>query len=210
MPPDFVVLVIWHQGSYHNYPKPHCSSQNEVESVNCRWTASYWEGKNIALTMKGFMYRKSSWAMLSLKAINCAIKKLTLSLSLFSSFVQGLCLTGVEWKWSGNWVLKKCTFYLSVNVFSTKVLIGDTIFTSPNGDGTAILRGHPSHAKVSPLAVQRKYLHFSVILRPWVMVRPRESNPPPPALQSNALPTELILPRLLEAILQGSHERLKV
>ena len=61
---------------------------------------------------------------------------------------------------------KKCTFYLSVNVFSTKVLIGDTIFTSPNGDGTAILRGHPSHAKVSPLAVQRKYLHFSVILRP--------------------------------------------
>ena len=58
-------------------------------------------------------------------------------------------------------------FYLNVNVFSTKVLIGDTIFTSPNGDGTAILRGHPSHAKVYPLAVQRKYLHFSVILRPW-------------------------------------------
>ena len=38
--------------------------------------------------------------------------------------------------------------YLSVNVFSTKVLIGETIFTSPTGDGTAILRGHPSHAKV--------------------------------------------------------------
>ena len=90
---------------------------------------------------------------------------------------------------------KKCTFYLSVIVFSTKVLIGDTIFTSPNGDGTAILRGHPSHAKVSPPAVQRKYLHFSVILRPRVMVRPRESIPRPPALQSNALPTELILPR---------------
>ena len=31
---------------------------------------------------------------------------------------------------------------------SVNVLIGDTIFTSPNGDGTAILRGHPSHAKV--------------------------------------------------------------
>ena len=86
-------------------------------------------------------------------------------------------------------------FYVSLNVFSTKVLIGDTIFTSPNGDGTAILRGHPSHAKVSPLAVQRKYLHFSVILRPWVMVRARESNSRPPALQSNALPTELTLPR---------------
>ena len=92
---------------------------------------------------------------------------------------------------------KKCTFFLSVNVFSTKVLIGDTVFTSPNGDGTAILRGHPSRAKVSPLAVQRKYLHFSVIIRPWVMVRPRESNSRPPALQSNALPTELVLPRLL-------------
>ena len=45
---------------------------------------------------------------------------------------------------SGN----KCALYLSVNVFSTKVLIRDTIFTSPTGDGTAILLGHPSHAKV--------------------------------------------------------------
>ena len=34
------------------------------------------------------------------------------------------------------------------------------ILTSPNGDGTAILRGHPSHAKVQPPAGQRKYLHF--------------------------------------------------
>ena len=33
---------------------------------------------------------------------------------------------------------KKRTFFLSVNVFSTKVLIGYTIFTSPTGDGTAI------------------------------------------------------------------------
>ena len=43
---------------------------------------------------------------------------------------------------------KKKEIYLSIDVFSTKVLIGDTIFTSPTGDGTAILRGHPSHAKV--------------------------------------------------------------
>ena len=50
--------------------------------------------------------------------------------------------------------MKICTFYLSVNVFSTKVLIGDTFFTSPNGDGTAILRGHPSHAKVSPCSAK--------------------------------------------------------
>ena len=50
---------------------------------------------------------------------------------------------------------KKNALNLSDNVFSTKVLIGDTIFTSPPGDGTAILRGLLSHAKVSPLAVQR-------------------------------------------------------
>ena len=50
---------------------------------------------------------------------------------------------------------KKNALNLSDNVFSTKVLIGDTIFTSPPGDGTAILRGLLSHAKVSPLTVQR-------------------------------------------------------
>ena len=38
--------------------------------------------------------------------------------------------------------------YLSVNIFSTKVLIEDTIFTSPTGDGIAVLLCHPSHAKV--------------------------------------------------------------
>ena len=43
---------------------------------------------------------------------------------------------------------KKKALYLSVKVFSMKVLIGDTIFTYPTGDGTAILRGHPSHTKV--------------------------------------------------------------
>ena len=55
---------------------------------------------------------------------------------------------------------------MSVDIFSTKVLIKDTIFTSLTGDGTAILRGHPSHAKVYPFAGQRKYLHFLAILRP--------------------------------------------
>ena len=47
--------------------------------------------------------------------------------------------------------LKKA-LYLSVKVFSAKVLIGDTILTSPTGealgDETAILRDHPSHVKV--------------------------------------------------------------
>ena len=44
---------------------------------------------------------------------------------------------------------EKNALYFSVKVFSTKVLIGDTIFKSPTGDRTAILRGHPSHAKAS-------------------------------------------------------------
>ena len=46
------------------------------------------------------------------------------------------------------YLVKKNALYVSVNVFSTKVLIGDTIFTPPNGDGTAILRGNLIHAKV--------------------------------------------------------------
>ena len=41
--------------------------------------------------------------------------------------------------------------YLCSSVFSTKVRIGYTIFTSPTGDGTGILRGHrPNHAKALP------------------------------------------------------------
>ena len=96
------------------------------------------------------------------------------------------------------WTLLKKALHLSVNVFGTKVLTGDTIFTFPTGVGTAFLPGHPSHAKVKPLARSAKeYLYFSIILRPWVMVQPQESNPGPPALQSSALPTELILPRRL-------------
>ena len=43
---------------------------------------------------------------------------------------------------------RKNALYLSVNVFRMKVLIGNTIFTSPTGDGTAILCGHLSHVKV--------------------------------------------------------------
>ena len=48
-------------------------------------------------------------------------------------------LVYINFRLQNLYIYKKCTFYLSVNVFSTKVLIGDTIFTSPNGDGTAIL-----------------------------------------------------------------------
>ena len=45
---------------------------------------------------------------------------------------------------------QKCnekTFYLTVNVFSTKVLIEDTIFMFTTGDRTAVLHGHMSHVK---------------------------------------------------------------
>ena len=43
---------------------------------------------------------------------------------------------------------KKIAIYLSVNVFSIKVLIGDTVFTSTTVNGTVILRGHPGYAEV--------------------------------------------------------------
>ena len=52
------------------------------------------------------------------------------------------------------WFLRKIkvqkinALYLSVKVFSTKALIGDTILTSPTGDGTTFLCGLLSHMKV--------------------------------------------------------------
>ena len=45
-------------------------------------------------------------------------------------------------------LLAKHALYFSANAFSSKVLIGDTIFAFPIGDGTIISRGHPSHTKV--------------------------------------------------------------
>ena len=56
----------------------------------------------------------------------------------------------------------KKALHLSVNVLSPKSLIGDmisTIFTSPTGDRTVILRGHLSHMKDYQLTAQREYLH---------------------------------------------------
>jgi len=41
--------------------------------------------------------------------------------------------------------------YLRFNVFSTKVLIENTTFTSPTGVGTAILRGHRNRAILTEL-----------------------------------------------------------
>lgn len=47
--------------------------------------------------------------------------------------------------------------YLSVDKFSTKILIEDIIFTTLTENETAIFRDHP---------VQGQLLHFSVFLRP--------------------------------------------
>ena len=58
----------------------------------------------------------------------------------------------------------KKLFYLSVNVFSSKVQIEDTIFTSPTGDGAAILRGHPIHAKANKANAVPLFLSYCMIL----------------------------------------------
>ena len=83
---------------------------------------------------------------------------------------------------------KKMHFFLSCNVFSTKVLIGDTIYTSPTGEGTAISTwsSEPGEgpATCSAKTVPSFFRYFKTL------VRPRESNPRPPALQSSALLTE--------------------
>ena len=77
---------------------------------------------------------------------------------------------------------RKIFEYLSVN---------ETIFTSPTRNGTAIVRGHQNHAKISRFAGIGQYQRSSVIFKRLVVVRLRESNQRPPAMQSSALPTKL-------------------
>lgn len=50
----------------------------------------------------------------------------------------------------------KNALFLSVNVFSTRVLIKDAIFMSPTEDRATILRGHSSHVKVWLIACRAK------------------------------------------------------
>ena len=69
-------------------------------------------------------------------------------------------------------VWKKNALYLSVNVFSTEVLIGTLFLRLLLETRPPFLRGHPSHAKVQPFAVEMHYLHFSVILRPCMSIGP--------------------------------------
>ena len=53
------------------------------------------------------------------------------------------------------------TLCLSVDVFCTKVLMGDTIFMSPSGDGAAILLDHLNHTKFLPFAERTLYLYLN-------------------------------------------------
>ena len=85
---------------------------------------------------------------------------------------------------------------MSVNVFSTKVLIGDAFFTSPTGDGTAILRGHLRHAKVQPLCSGKGVPSFFSYFLDSEYCSCTGNRTRDSALQSSALPTELILLRL--------------
>ena len=92
--------------------------------------------------------------------------------------------------------MQKNALHLRVTVFSTKILIKDTIFTSPTGDWTTKLCGHPSHTKVQPFAGQRPYLRFicqvfqTLSYGKAPKLEPATSGS---AVQSSALPTELIL-----------------
>ena len=53
-----------------------------------------------------------------------------------------------HWSRLKDYTPSKKVLYLSVNVFSTNVLIEDTSFMPPSGDGTDIVGSHPSHMKV--------------------------------------------------------------
>ena len=50
----------------------------------------------------------------------------------------------------------------SAKISGAKVLIQMAVPMPHTGNGTAILRGHPSHEKVKPVVWQRQHLHFSV------------------------------------------------
>ena len=64
-----------------------------------------------------------------------------------SEMFPGLLRKANQGLLQSNLIIQKALYFI-VRVFSSTVLIGDTIFTSPTGDGTTILSGHPCHAKV--------------------------------------------------------------
>ena len=78
---------------------------------------------------------------------------------------------------------------MSVNVFSTKVLIEVTIFMSPTWRRNRHFTWSPAEPcedqAVCMLSKGSTFISL-LFLRPWVLVRPQESNPPPPDLPSSA------------------------
>ena len=63
-----------------------------------------------------------------------------------------------------------------VSMYLARKRTEDTTLSSPTGDGTDILRGHPSHAKVqpwsSPVCRAQAVPSFLTNFKPWVLVRP--------------------------------------
>ena len=55
-------------------------------------------------------------------------------------------------------MIKRCSSFECQCIQHESTNWGHYFFTSPTGDGTAILRGHLSHAKVQPFAGKRQYL----------------------------------------------------
>ena len=112
-------------------------------------------------------------------------------------------------------VSKKGTFYLSVNVFSTKVLNGDTVFLL-----LLMETGPPFYVVIRATERSRRlqckgstYLHFSVIFKtlsigPAPGIEPATSH----SAVKRSILTELILPRLkfLSVELFTSPLRLKI
>ena len=66
-------------------------------------------------------------------------------------------------------------------LLAIKNRLWECYFEDTSENGNTMLCGHLSHMK--PFPRQRKYLHFSVILKPWVVVQSWVLNPWPPALQ---------------------------
>ena len=85
--------------------------------------------------------------------------------------------------------------YLSVNVFSTKVLIGDNIIMSPTGDRSRHFTRSSKPRKGLATCISKAVPSFLSYFKTLSNGPSRESNPRPPALQSSALQTELILLR---------------
>ena len=78
--------------------------------------------------------------------------------------------------------------------FSTKVPTGDTTFYVFTGDVTAIFRGQRATQMSTRWQGIGSIFISQLFLDPEYWSSPRESNPRPPSLQSDALPTELTLP----------------